>query len=38
VLSGAISAISLPFIARSRRQNSPADVGHEVAALAGAEP
>jgi MFS family permease len=38
VLSGAISAISLPFIARSRRQNSPADMGHEVAALAGAEP
>jgi MFS family permease len=38
VLSGAISAISLPFIARSRRQNSPADVGHEVAALAAAEP
>jgi MFS family permease len=35
VLSGAISAISLPFIVRSRRENSPADLGHEVAALAG---
>jgi MFS family permease len=34
VLAGAISAISLPFIARSRAQRTPADVGHEVAALA----
>jgi MFS family permease len=34
LLSGAISAVSLPFIARSRRQNSPADLGREAPALA----
>jgi MFS family permease len=37
VLSAAISAVSVPFIARSRAQNSPADAGHEVTALATEE-
>jgi MFS family permease len=32
LLSGAISAFSLPFIARSRRQNAPADLGGPTAA------
>jgi MFS family permease len=38
LLSGAISALSLPFIARSRRENSPADLGDPTApALAAAD-
>ena len=31
LLSGAISALSLPFIARSRRENAPADLGDPTA-------
>jgi MFS family permease len=38
LLSGAISALSLPFIARSRRENAPADLGGPITAgLATAE-